>query len=55
MNTKYHSISITPYRRSNFQPFKWVATTRNITVDSKETVEYVKPVIQVEQLTERGR
>lgn len=43
INTKYQIISITPYRRSNFQPFKWVASTKNITVDSKDTVEYVRP------------
>lgn len=43
INTKYQIISITPYRRSNFQPFKWVANTKNITVDSKDTVEYVRP------------
>lgn len=43
INTKYHIIRIIPYFRSSFQPFKWVATTKNTTVDSKDNVEYVKP------------
>lgn len=43
MNTKYQTINIAPYRRSSFQPFKWVARTKNTTVDSRDTVEYVRP------------
>lgn len=28
---------------SSFQPLRWVATTRKTTVDSNDSVEYVRP------------
>lgn len=43
MKIKYHIIRMMPYFLSNFQPFKWVATTKNTTVDNRDTVEYVSP------------
>lgn len=32
-----------PSRLSNFHPFKCTDKSKNITVDSKDNVEYVKP------------
>ena len=55
MNTKYQSINTTPYRRSNFQPFKWVASTKNTTVDSRDSVEYVKPAHRKKKTREIDR
>lgn len=44
---KYQTIKIIPKRLSNFQPFIWVATTKNTTVESKDNVEYVRPELKM--------
>lgn len=44
MNKKYQIMSMMPRRLSNFQPFKWTDNNKNTTVDSRLSVEYVKPV-----------
>ena len=43
MKNKYQPRRAMPYLRSSFHPFKWVAPRRKTIVDSKESVEYVKP------------
>jgi len=43
INMRYHTIRMIPYFLSNFQPLRWVANTRNKTVESRERVEYVIP------------
>jgi hypothetical protein len=43
INKRYHTIRMIPYFLSSFQPLRWVATTRKMTVESKERVEYVRP------------
>ena len=43
INMRYHTIRMIPYFLSSFQPLRWVASTRNKTVESRERVEYVSP------------
>ena len=43
INMRYHTIRMIPYFLSSFQPLRWVANTRNKTVESRERVEYVSP------------
>ena len=39
MKKKYHPSKAIPYLRSNFHPFRCVATRRNAIVDSSDKVE----------------
>ena len=62
MKIRYQIIKITPYFLSNFQPLRCVATTRKITVEKREMVEYSSPgeergrtVVSVEQGGGGGR
>ncbi len=46
MKNKYQPNRATPYLRSNFQPFKWVAPSKKTIVDNKDSVEYVNPELE---------
>lgn len=47
MNSRYHTISMTPSRLSSFHPFKCTDANKNTTVESRDSVEYVRPVFEV--------